>query len=622
MTTILSHAVVLSVIQMFLFLVTPVAFGQDVSCYRTLDTLRVERDARVARCGDGVQVSTTRARCITNAETIYRNAVEALACRPASLAPRAGHFVKRVTVPAREGLVDTGIDISTVIATDCEVGIRTTGLWSNAGPPALGAGGFIGYRHPGTILAGADLASLVGVLSGPNSNAPTPDSAIVMFPIGQATSVSFTPANERFPQGPSVGRLLLAINDVEGMFDDNAGSLIVDVSVPSACAEVSTTVAASREWTDTALALPAGTQVTVRTSGAWSNAGPPATVTAAGFAGYRSPGQRYASADFASLIGSIGSMPLLIGAAPKLRLPAGGVLQLGMNDAPGTFADNVGALEVVIGGTFSCNGDEALCDRPYNQVAYATTHNSFATPGYLFPNQQSGIKEQLAGGIRGFMLDTLKDGRTVGLCHVACVFHRIPLDKGLKEFFEFLHVNRHEVVTIILENRVAPARIAEIFEQVGLTRYVHVQGDGPWPTLREMIVSGRRLVVMAATGRRDGAPAWFHDAWKIGWETDYKLRPGELVPGPAHCNPNPKDKDRKDQEETPGALLTLNHFVQTAFGISASDVNSYARIVARARKCFGRDKIPNFVTVDFWESGNVVEAVRQINTEIADRSWN
>jgi hypothetical protein len=59
MTTILSHAVVLSVIQMFLFLVTPVAFGQDVSCYRTLDTLRVERDARVARCGDGRAASRT-----------------------------------------------------------------------------------------------------------------------------------------------------------------------------------------------------------------------------------------------------------------------------------------------------------------------------------------------------------------------------------------------------------------------------------------------------------------------------------------------------------------------------------------------------------------------------------
>lgn len=607
---------------------TSLALAQDVSCYQTMDALREERDARVARCGSGADLTPDRAQCIANAEQRYRAALEALACRPAPLVPQAQSFVKRVTVPAREVLVDTGIDLGA----NCRVEIRTTGLWSNAGPPAVGAGGFVGYKHPGTILADADLAALVGVLSGPNSNHPGNGSGrAVLFPIGAATEFNLANDTNRSQQAPPIGRLLLGMNDVEGTFGDNRGALIVDLTVPAHCGEVTTTVAASWEWTDTGVAIPAGTELIVQATGMWSNVAGTPTLSAAGYQGYRHPGQRYAAADFASLIGTIGSVPFAIGAAKTVRTPAGGVLALGMNDVPGTFPDNVGALRVVIGAAFPCNGSQALCDRPFHRVAYATTHNSFATPGYIYPNQQSGIEKQLEAGIRGFMLDVYKEGPGLSLCHDTCRGYNIRLGEGLSAFASFLQKHPDDIVTMIIEKRASAARISDSFKEAGLLPYLYAQDAGaPWPTLREMILSGRRVLVMAVTGQESHTPAWLHNAWAIGWETNYRLRRDELVPGPAHCRENPKhDKERGKLYKQPGTLATLNHFTQLADRIGAEDViaqgrivfggvNNPDRIVARAQRCLREGVVPNFVTVDFWESGDVVTAVRVINAIIPD----
>ena len=56
----------------------------------------------------------------------------------------------------------------------------------------------------------------------------------------------------------------------------------------------------------------------------------------------------------------------------------------------------------------TCNGSTALCARTLDKVVLATTHNamSSAALGWLIPNQQSGIPEQLKAGIHGFLLDT------------------------------------------------------------------------------------------------------------------------------------------------------------------------------------------------------------------------
>lgn len=55
-----------------------------------------------------------------------------------------------------------------------------------------------------------------------------------------------------------------------------------------------------------------------------------------------------------------------------------------------------------------------------------------------------------------------------------------------------------EVVTLFIQDAVTPADTAKVFDRAGLTRYAY-HPDGiaaPWPTLRAMVESGRRLVVL------------------------------------------------------------------------------------------------------------------------------
>ena len=101
---------------------------------------------------------------------------------------------------------DSGVDLARGRA----IRIRASGSWSNSGPPGVGPGGFAGYLYPGTILASAPLASLVGRVG---------ESA---FAVGS----SFEGAS------PADGRLYLAINDTPDSFGDNQGALAVTIELP------------------------------------------------------------------------------------------------------------------------------------------------------------------------------------------------------------------------------------------------------------------------------------------------------------------------------------------------------------------------------------------------------
>ena len=55
-----------------------------------------------------------------------------------------------------------------------------------------------------------------------------------------------------------------------------------------------------------------------------------------------------------------------------------------------------------------CNGHAELCDRRFDEVAHATTHNAMSSEqdGWIFPNQSFDVPRQLEAGVRALMLDT------------------------------------------------------------------------------------------------------------------------------------------------------------------------------------------------------------------------
>jgi hypothetical protein len=130
--------------------------------------------------------------------------------------------------------------------------------------------------------------------------------------------------------------------------------------------------------------------------------------------------------------------------------------------------------------TLTCNGHEELCDRRFDQVSFAMTHNAMsnAEAGWLLPNQNFGITRQLGDGIRGMMLDTYDEEGELLLCHAYCSLGSQPLVDGLAEIAAFLSANPHEVLSIIFENYITHAQTAEAFEQTGLIDFVYAHQLG------------------------------------------------------------------------------------------------------------------------------------------------
>jgi hypothetical protein len=251
--------------------------------------------------------------------------VDALGFTPDPPQIPSGYLTRQVVVPAgSEAPVATGVRTQP----NDPLVITATGLWSNVGPPALGPGGWIGYKHPGTREE-ADLASLVGYFRVPGAGYAS------WIPIG-AHFAGTSPT-------PITGTLALVMNDVWGTYADNQGSVTAFASFRG-CAEVR--VPANQPWTDTGIVAPPGTPFLVKaTGGRWSNVGPPA-LDANGFVGYRHPGTVLESANLASLIGRIGNDVFPLGSYEDHGFATQDTLFLGMNDVPSTYGDNQGAIDV------------------------------------------------------------------------------------------------------------------------------------------------------------------------------------------------------------------------------------------------------------------------------------
>jgi hypothetical protein len=253
-----------------------------------------------------------------------------------------------------------------------------------------------------------------------------------------------------------------------------------------------------------------------------------------------------------------------------------------------------------------CNGAAPLCARAYDAVAYPTTHNAMSNQdeGWVGPNQHHGIAQQLADGVRGLMLDTHYLAGVPTLCHELCQLGNEPLTSGLGKIRTFLERHPTEVVSIIFESYVSAADTAAAFTASGLDGYLHVQPVGlPWPTLGELVDSGRRLVVFTDDGV-GGRPPWYHYVWDFAWETHYSF----AQPSDMSCAIN--------RGNFANSLFILNHFLTQIFGSPtlAEQVNHDPFFIDRAEQCQAESgRLPNFVTVDYYDIGDLFAVVDQLN---------
>ncbi len=278
----------------------------------------------------------------------------------------------------------------------------------------------------------------------------------------------------------------------------------------------------------------------------------------------------------------------------------------GAGGAGGETAPTCDAYSIPAPPEGACNGSVALCDRRLDEVVFPTTHNAMSNmdEGWIAPNQLHPVIPQLRDGVRGLMLDTHLDADGVpSLCHGSCAFGKKPLDEGLGEIAAFLNCNPREVVVIIFEAYVTPEETDVAFQKSGLRDLVRVQPKGaPWPTLGELIAKNERLI--ALTDDPSGTPDYYHFVWDYAWDTPYAAETPEDL------------KCEVGRGDPANSLFIFNHFLTnpTADLTLAEQVNHDPFFLDRAQACSAQvSDLPNFVTVDFYTTGDLFTVVQTLN---------
>jgi hypothetical protein len=96
-----------------------------------------------------------------------------------------------------------------------------------------------------------------------------------------------------------------------------------------------------------------------------------------------------------------------------------------------------------------------------------------------------------------------------------------------------------EFLILFVEDQVSPKDTEAAFERSGILRYAYVhERDRPFPTLRELIESDRRLLVMAEVDNGNGTIPWYHAGFELAQETPYTFDSAEqLADHAAACSP-------------------------------------------------------------------------------------
>jgi hypothetical protein len=338
---------------------------------------------------------------------------------------------------------------------------------------------------------------------------------------------------------------------------------------------------------------------------------------------------------------------------------------LGVVTVIGLQATRQSARTAEAAGTTLCNGEAALCDLPLNAAVLPASHNSMSSslyPGWLFAEQISTLGGQLDAGVRTLLIDThygipsasrlpgsntpvvLTDRaaelqqpvgedidpaiaeranslasqappaagaqRDLYLCHNFCELGAIRFSDALAEVKAFVDTHPDDVIVLMIQDATTPADTADAIVAAGLEDDIWtLREDEPLPTLGDMILAGRTVLVFAEEGGA-GAPPWYHKAYERWWqETKYRFTAIDQF----DCSPNRGPSD--------APLFLINHWITSAPAdpSKAAAANAQEVLERRVRQCLDeRGELANAIAVDFAEQGDLVATTRALNQDLLD----
>lgn len=281
----------------------------------------------------------------------------------------------------------------------------------------------------------------------------------------------------------------------------------------------------------------------------------------------------------------------------------------------------------------ACNGHPELCDKKYGNVTFLGSHDSFAfSPSILALSrtQEVNLTAQLNHGSRLLQAQShMKDG-VLHFCHTSCgLFDGGSVEDYLLLVKQWLVENPYEVLTFIFTNPELHSVTdvwKPIFEKTGIADYAYVppqpvMGRDDWPTLREFITTGKRVIIFLDKGadkRATPEQDYILPEFKMVWEDPYNPTDASF----------PCTVDRTAGPLPPtDQLYLINHnlnfdlmpFFKPGFKfpdrLNSLRTNGIYSIYSHALNCAAimNNRNPNFVLTDFSNVGQAMAAVDFLN---------
>ncbi|KAJ5824611.1 hypothetical protein N7447_006951 [Penicillium robsamsonii] len=274
----------------------------------------------------------------------------------------------------------------------------------------------------------------------------------------------------------------------------------------------------------------------------------------------------------------------------------------------------------------TCNGRTDYCTRSYSNITFIGAHDSPFVGPLPQQNQNIDIKAQLDMGIRYLQAQThhsIIDKNIIELCHTSCLLEDAgPLKSFLTTIKDWLDANPNEVVTLLLTNgdSVSITEFGDTFSSSGISNYAYIPSSNPlpiadWPTLGNMISSGKRLVVFLDYGADTKQVNYIQDEFAYYFETAYDVTDATF----SNCS-----IDRPSGAAATDRMGIVNHFLDVdVLGIkiparhqagTTNAATGRGSIGAQAALCAGlHGRAPNVVLVDFVDKGDVITAQKNLN---------
>ncbi|KAF2759770.1 PLC-like phosphodiesterase, partial [Pseudovirgaria hyperparasitica] len=286
-----------------------------------------------------------------------------------------------------------------------------------------------------------------------------------------------------------------------------------------------------------------------------------------------------------------------------------------------------------------CNNYPEFCSRKYSNITEVAAHNSpYSVKNNAASNQALDVTQQLDDGIRMLQGSIHYENETLYFCHTSCdLLNAGTVEQYLTKVVTWLRSNPYEVVTILLGNsdQVSVTKYVDPIQNSGLGTYVYEPPKIPmaasdWPTLEEMILSQKRVVIFMDYSANQQEVPYVLDQFSQLWETPFS--PTD-VNFPCYVNRPPGISDEQARDRMYLANHNLNTEVKfagetflipnTAVLDVANGVDGMGSLGNMTGKCTQDwGKPPNFLIVDYYNRGSFNGSVFEVAAQANNVTYN